>query len=174
MIWLSLAPIIFVIIVLIISYNRLVGDKHRVLAGWSDIDVQLKRRHDLIPKLVQAIQQYARYEQATLQAVTELRQQAQQPTDISTRSQLENSISGSLFSLYAVAENYPDLKSNQNYLDLQQQITLVEKDIHFARRYFNGAVNRLNTRIDTFPDLIIARLLRFKPASYFELQESQQ
>ena len=174
MIWLSLAPIIFVIIVLIISYNRLVGDKHRVLAGWSDIDVQLKRRHDLIPKLVQAIQQYARYEQATLQAVTELRQQAQQPTDISTRSQLENSISGSLFSLYAVAENYPDLKSNQNYLDLQQQITLVEKDIHFARRYFNGAVNRLNTRIETFPDLIIARLLRFKPASYFELQESQQ
>ena len=174
MIWLSLAPILFVIIVLIISYNRLVGDKHRVLAGWSDIDVQLKRRHDLIPKLVQAIQQYARYEQATLQAVTELRQQAQQPTDISTRSQLENSISGSLFSLYAVAENYPDLKSNQNYLDLQQQITLVEKDIHFARRYFNGAVNRLNTRIDTFPDLIIARLLRFKPASYFELQESQQ
>ncbi|MBC8210067.1 MAG: LemA family protein [Gammaproteobacteria bacterium] len=172
MIWLSLAPILFVIIVLIISYNRLVSDKHRVLAGWSDIDVQLKRRHDLIPKLVQAIQQYARYEQATLQAITELRQQARQQTDIGTRSQLENNISGSLFSLYALAENYPDLKSNQNYLDLQQQVTLVEQDIHFARRYFNGAVNKLNTRIETFPELIVARLLRFKPASYFELQES--
>jgi LemA protein len=173
MIWLSLAPILFVIIVLIISYNRLVADKHRVLAGWSDIDVQLKRRHDLIPKLVQAIQQYTRYEQATLEAITELRQQAKQPMDISTRSQLENKLTGSLFSLYAVAEDYPDLKSNQNYLDLQQQITLIEQDIHFARRYFNGAVNKLNTRIETFPELIVARLLRFKPASYFELQERQ-
>ena len=172
MLWLSLIPLLFIIFYLVTCYNRLVTDKHRVLSGWSDIEVQLKRRHDLIPKLVEAIRQYASYEQATLKAVVELRNLAGNQHDTATRASLENKLSTSLFSVYAVAENYPDLKSNKNYLDLQQQISEIEQDIHFARRYFNGAVNNLNTRIETFPDLIVARLLNFKPASYFELNES--
>jgi LemA protein len=172
MLWLSLIPLLFIIFYLVTCYNRLVTDKHRVLSGWSDIEVQLKRRHDLIPKLVEAIKQYAGYEQATLKAVVEIRNLAGNQHDTATRAGLENKLSSSLFSVYAVAENYPDLKSNKNYLDLQQQISEIEQDIHFSRRYFNGAVNNLNTRIETFPDLIVARLLNFKPASYFELNES--
>lgn len=172
MIWFFLIFSIAILIFLVISYNRLVRDKHRVFSGWSDIDVQLKRRHDLIPKLVAAIEQYANYEQATLQAVIELRQQAGGQDDIGMRSKLENALSGSLFSIYALAEDYPDLKSNQGYLDLQKQISEIEHDIHFSRRYYNGAVNHLNTRIETFPDLIVARLLNFSPAEYFELQET--
>jgi len=158
-----------ILIFLIISYNRLVRDKHRVFSGWSDIDVQLKRRHDLIPKLVTAVKQYAGFEQATLEAVTELRRQARTQENVKTRGKIESQLSGSLFSIFALAEDYPDLKSNEGYLNLQQEISQVEQDIHFARRYYNGAVNQLNTRIDTFPDLIVARLLRFKPAEYFEL-----
>lgn len=161
-----------ILVFLIISYNRLVRDKHRVHAGWSDIDVQLKRRHDLIPKLVTAVQQYAGYEQATLTAITELRRHAGTEDAIPQRSSLENELSQSLFSIFALAEDYPDLKTNQSYLDLQSQISEVERDIQFARRYYNGAVNNLNTRIETFPDLIVARLLNFRPADYFELEET--
>lgn len=167
--WILLSIAGLVLVFLVISYNRLVRDKHRVFSGWSDIDVQLKRRHDLIPKLVSAIKQYADYEQATLEAVVELRKRASGQNDVNTRSELENRLSGSLFSIFALAEDYPDLKSNESYLQLQREISQVEQDIHFARRYYNGAVNNLNTRIETFPDLIVARLLRFKPADYFEL-----
>ena len=170
MLWIAFAVTLIFLIFLIVSYNRLVRDKHRVLSGWSDIDVQLKRRHDLIPKLVAAVKQYASFEQSTLEAVTELRQQSNNLDDVNQRSALEKRLSESLFSIFAVAENYPDLKSNQGYLDLQQEISEVEKDIQFARRYYNGAVNNLNTRIDTFPDLIVAKLLNFKPADYFELE----
>ena len=172
MLWIFILIFCAILIFLVISYNRLVRDKHRVFAGWSDIDVQLKRRHDLIPKLVQAVKQYASYEQATLEAVIELRRRAGQQQEVTTRSELESQLSQSLFSIFALAEDYPDLKSNQSYLDLQTQISNVEHDIQFARRYYNGAVNNLNTRIETFPDLIVARLLNFKPADYFELQEN--
>jgi len=174
MIWVTSLLAVFILSFLIISYNKLISDKHRVLAGWSDIDVQLKRRHDLLPKLVSAIKQYAEYEQATLQAVIELRSQAATQQNVTDRGQLENELSGSLFSIYALAESYPDLKTNQSYIKLQQQISIIEKDIHFARRYYNGAVNNLNTRIETFPDLIVAQLLSLKPADYFEMSDTQK
>jgi len=173
MLWITVSILLSTAIVfLIISYNRLIRDKHRVFSGWSDIDVQLKRRHDLIPKLVAAIKQYADYEKATLQAVVELRQRASGQNNVNIRSKLENELSGSLFSIFALAEDYPDLKSNEGYLNLQQEISQIEQDIHFARRYYNGAVNHLNTRIETFPDLIVARLFRFEPAVYFELEQT--
>lgn len=170
--WISLAIIAAIVIYLVISYNRLIREKHRVFSAWSDIDVQLKRRHDLIPKLVAAVKQYADYEKATLEAAIELRTQASKQDDVKTRSQLENQLSGSLFSIFALAEDYPELKSNEGFLNLQQDISQVEHDIHFARRYYNGAVNYLNTRIETFPDLIVAKLFRFKPAAYFELEDN--
>ncbi len=174
MITLSIVALLLlsVVTLLIVSYNKLVRDRQRVLSGWSDIEVQLQRRHALIPKLVAAIRQYAQYEQTTLQTLTTLRQQAQMPAAVGERSALENKLNKGLFNVYAVAENYPDLKSNRQYLDLQRQISAIEKDIHFARRYYNGAVNNWNTRLQTFPDLIVARLLRYRPAEYFEYREA--
>ncbi len=174
MIWITLLVSGITVTILIIAYNRLVRDKHRVFSGWSDIDVQLKRRHDLIPKLVSAIKQYADYEQATLSKVTELRHQASLLQKAGDRSGLENQLSASLINIYALAEDYPELKSNLGYLDLQKQISEVERDIQFARRYYNGAVNNLNTRLETFPDLIVARLLKFKSAEYFDFMETLQ
>ena len=172
MLWFALLVSSIILTTLIVAYNRLVRDKHRVFSGWSDIDVQLKRRHDLLPKLVSTIKQYAEYEQSTLNHVTELRQQAQVLQQAGERSGVENQLSQSLIKIYALVEDYPELKANQSYLDLQHEITAVERDIQFARRYYNGAVNNLNTRLETFPDLIVASLLKFKPAEYFEFTET--
>jgi LemA protein len=154
-------------------FNRLVRDRNRVLAAWSDIDVQLKRRHDLIPKLVDAVRQYAAYEQSTLNALTELRARSEADGGAATRGPIEHELSAGLRRLIAVAENYPELKANANFLDLQQQLSTVETDIQYARRYYNGAVRNLNTRIDSFPDLIIARLFGYRYADYFQLEEDE-
>ncbi|MET0066955.1 MAG: LemA family protein [Candidatus Thiodiazotropha sp.] len=152
-------------------YNRLVRDRNRVLAAWSDIDVQLKRRHDLLPKLIEAVKQYAGYEKATLRAVLELRNQARAAAQIAERGSIETRLGGQIQHLLVLAEAYPDLKANQNYLDLQQNITEVENHIQYARRYYNGSVRNLNTRIDSFPDLLIARLFHYRHAEYFALEE---
>jgi len=170
--WITALLVLLIFILLTVSYNKLVRDHQRVYSGWSDIEVQLQRRHALIPKLVAAIRQYADYEQATLQALTALRSRAKQPAGVAERSELENRLSQSLFSVVALAETYPNLKTSQNFLDLQKQISEVEQTIHFARRYYNGAVNNWNTRLQTFPDIIVARLLRFRPAQYFEYKEA--
>lgn len=151
-------------------YNLLVRDRARVLAAWSDIDVQLKRRHDLIPKLIDAVRQYAAYEQATLTTVTELRVEAERTQDVSRLAATEGQIGSGLRKLIALAEQYPDLKANQSFLDLQQQLSAVEDHIQYARRYYNGAVRNLNTRIESFPDTLLARVFRFLPATYFEME----
>ena len=161
----------------IVIYNRLVRDRQLTRSGWSDIGVQLKRRHDLIPKLVDAVGQYAAFEQNTLEQVTALRSQAAglQSADLQSaagQSPLENHISRSLISIFALQEAYPDLKANQSFLQLQNDISAVETDIHFARRYYNGAVRNLNTRIESFPDLLLAGLFGFTPAEYFEFEDS--
>ncbi|WP_275096107.1 LemA family protein [Sedimenticola hydrogenitrophicus] len=156
----------------IIIYNKLVRDKNRVLAAWSDIDVQLKRRHDLIPKLVDAVQAYARYEQSTLDHITHLRTAASATTAPAERGRLESDLNEQLRSLLLLAEAYPDLKAGAQYLDLLQQLSDVENHIQYARRYYNGAVRNLNVRIDSFPDLLIARTFRFHPAAFFELESA--
>ena len=155
----------------IIIYNRLVRDRNRVLAAWSDIDVQLKRRHDLLPKLVEAVKQYAGYEQATLSTIVELRGRAAAAEKISERGDLETALGGGIQRLLALAESYPDLKANENFLDLQRNITEVENHIQYARRYYNGAVNNLNTRIDSFPDLLVAQAFGYRYADYFAHEE---
>ncbi|MEM7466117.1 MAG: LemA family protein [Pseudomonadota bacterium] len=149
------------------AYNRLVRDRVRVETGWSDIGVQLKRRYDLIPKLVAAVKQYAAYESATLEAVTTLRSEAQNAAK-STND--EQAISRDLKQLIAVAENYPDLKADQVYLDLQQNLTHVEQHLQYARRYYNGAVRNLNIRIDSFPDTLVAKAFGFYNAEFFEFE----
>jgi LemA protein len=153
-------------------YNLLVRDRHRVAAAWSDIDVQLKRRHDLIPKLVDAVQSYTAYEQATLQNLTLLRTRSQEIDDPEERGPVEAELSVNVQRLLALAEAYPDLKASHNFLDLQREITSIEQSLQHARRYYNGAVRNLNTRIDTFPDLLLARAFNYRYAAYFQLEDS--
>lgn len=155
----------------IVIYNLLVRDKNRVLTAWSDIDVQLKRRHDLVPKLVEAVKQYADYERNTMTHVTELRTQSESISDIAKKGELEAELGGLLNKLIAVAEDYPDLKANQSYLDLQKNLSDVEQQLQYARRYYNGAVRNLNVRIESFPDMLIARLFAYKPAMFFQFED---
>lgn len=157
----------------IVIYNRLVRDKNRVLTAWSDIEVQLKRRHDLIPKLVDAVKQYAEYESATMAVITELRGQSQNLKRVSEISNVEIQLGSNMRRLIAVAEDYPELKANASFLDLQQNLTDVENHLQYARRYYNGAVNNLNVRIDSFPDLFIARPFNFVKADFFDFDDAK-
>jgi LemA protein len=153
----------------IVAFNLLVRDKNRVSAAWSDIDVQLKRRHDLLEKLVESVKQYQAYERAVMENVTALRTHAESTGNVAEKAKLETEIGKHIRQLVLVAENYPELKASANFLNLQQNISDVESHIQFARRYYNGAVRNLNTRIDSFPDMLIARLFRFKYRDYFDL-----
>ena len=154
----------------VVIFNRLVRDRNRVKTAWSDIDVQLKRRHDLIPKLVAAVEQYARYEQSTLRTLIEIRSRAVSVASVDEKSSLESHLGAGLLKLVALVEDYPELKADESFLTLQKDMTDVENHIQYARRFYNGAVRNLNTRIDSFPDLLIARLLQFKPHTFFELE----
>jgi LemA protein len=153
----------------ILIYNWLVRDKNRVLAAWSDIDVQLKRRHDLIPKLVDAVRAYTSYESSLLAEITRIRASNAQTVEPAKTARIEGQITAQVRDLMAVAEAYPDLKSSEHFLDLQRNLTHVEEQIQYARRYYNGSVRNLNVRIDSFPDLLIARAFGFEPAEFFEL-----
>lgn len=158
----------------IIIFNRLVRNRNRVKAAWSDIDVQLQRRHDLIPRLVEAVKAYAGYEKATLTAVTELRTQSEQASHLAEKARIEQKIETGLHRLIAVAEAYPDLKANQNFLDLQNELTEVEDHLQYARRYYNGSVRTYNTRIESFPDLLLARPLGFEQREFFDAGDEVQ
>lgn len=158
----------------IFSFNRLIRDRNRVKAGWSDIDVQLRRRHDLVPRLVEAVKGYASYERATLEAVVALRSSSVASADVAVKGPLEGELGAGVRKLLLLAESYPDLKASRNFSDLQQQLVEVEEQIQFARRYYNGCVRNFNTRIESFPDLLVARTCRFRPAEFFELDHPEQ
>ena len=154
-----------------VLYNRLVRDRNRVDAAWSDIDVQLQRRHDLIPQIVKAVDQYADYERATLEAITALRAEAMKITDIADidrRSEKEEQLGKEVHRLIAIAENYPDLKANENFLNLQNELVETENYLQFARRFYNGSVRHLNTRVETVPNNIIAGWFGFTQRGYFQ------
>ena len=149
-------------------YNRLIRDRNRVNAAWSDIDVQLQRRHDLIPQLVKAVDQYAGHERATLEAVTNLRAQAMQMSDVTELGDAEEELSAGVQRLLAVAEQYPDLKANENFLNLQMELAETENYLQFARRYYNGSVRQFNTRTETVPDNMLAGWFGFTLRRYFQ------
>lgn len=149
-------------------YNRLVRDRNRVDAAWSDIDVQLQRRHDLIPQLVRAVDQYAGYERATIQAITALRAEAMKTTDVTRLGEKEEQLSHGVHRLLALAERYPDLKASNNFLDLQEQLIETENYLQFARRYYNGAVRAFNTRIQSVPANLVAGWFGFAERSFFQ------
>jgi len=154
-----------------VLYNRLVRDRNRVDAAWSDIDVQLQRRHDLIPQLVKAVDPYAGYERSTLEAVTTLRAEAMKvtgPADIDQRGEKEEQLGIGLQRLIAVAEQYPDLKANENFLSLQNDLVETENFLQFARRFYNGAVRQLNTRVETVPNNFIANAFGFEQRKFFQ------
>ena len=149
-------------------YNRLIRSRNRVDTSWSDIDVQLQRRHDLIPRLVTAVDQYAKYERATLEAVTELRAEAMQQADIRSRGRVEEKLSAGIHRLIALAENYPDLKANENFMNLQNELVETENYLQFARRYYNGSVRDYNTMTESVPSNIIAGMFGFTPRDFFQ------
>ena len=151
-------------------YNRLVARRNHALEAWSGIDVQLKRRHDLLPKLVEAVKAYAGYERAVLREGVEARTGA--PS--AARAAAENALTGRLRELLALVEAYPDLKASRGYLDLQTQISAAEEQIQYARRYFNGTVRELNILVDAFPSNLVARLFGFAPMDYFEIELATQ
>jgi len=168
---LIIAAIVGIIALIAVLYNRLVRDRNRVDAAWSDIDVQLQRRHDLIPQIVKAVDQYANYERATLEAVTALRAEAMSITDaadIDARSEKEELLGKEVHRLIAVAENYPDLKANENFLNLQKELVETENYLQFARRFYNGSVRQLNSRIETVPNNFVATWFAFTQRGFFQ------
>jgi len=159
------------LITFIATYNSLIGLRNQMRNAWAQIDVQLKRRYDLIPNLVETVKGYTTHERETLEAVTNARNQAQKASDssVGTRSQAEGELSSALSRLLVVVENYPDLKANQNYLALQEELTSTENKISFSRQYYNDAVLRLNNKIQMFPSNIIASMTGFKQGEFFEV-----
>ena len=152
----------------VLLYNSLVALRNRVQNGWRQIDVQLRRRHDLIPNLVEAVKGYMQFERDTLTQVVEARAKAVSVTDTSTRIAAENQLTGRIGRLLAVMENYPQLKADQNVARLQEELTTTENQIAFARQAYNDSVMTYNTRIETFPSKLIAENTGFEPADYFK------
>lgn len=165
--WLIVILLVFYVIG---TYNSLIKRRIRVKEAWADIDVQLKRRYDLIPNLVETVKGYASYEKETLEKVVSLRSKAMSATG-KEKMETENQISETLKTLFAVVENYPDLKANQNFLELQKELTDTEDKIQAARRFYNGCVRDYNIAISVFPKNIIASLFGFKPETLFEVKE---
>ena len=168
-----LIAVVILLVPAVWIYNRLVADRNRVQAAWSDIDVQLMRRHELVPQLVTTVKAYAAYEKATLTAVTELRRRSEAASHLSDKAVIEAQLEEKLHRLVFLAEDYPDLKADQNFRQLQAELTTIEDHIQYARRYYNGAVRILNTRVQSFPHLLIAKPLRFIPAEFFAVDEAQ-
>jgi LemA protein len=154
----------------IVVFNLLVRDRNRVAQSWSDVDVQLLRRHELIPRLVELVKGYSGYEKALLTSLTELRGQGAEASP-AARGGVEKSVSSGVNRLMALVEAYPDLKASENFLDLQKQLADTEDQIQYSRRYYNGAVNLLNNRIQRFPDLVVANAFGFRLAEFFQLDD---
>jgi len=155
----------------VMMYNRFITLENRTEEAWADIDVQLKRRHDLIPNLVDTVKQYMEHEQQTFEQVTEARSQAMQAGSPQEQGQAEDMLSSALKSLFAVAEDYPDLKASENFKELQRELVDTEDKIQAARRFYNGNVRDLNTAVEAFPQNIIASMFEFSQREYFELEE---
>ena len=177
MIALVVVLVILVGLILFIAgqYNGLVRARNEVKNAWSSIDVQLKRRYDLIPNLLETVKGYAAYERGTLDAVVKARQQAMSFTgSVEDRAKVENALTQSLRSVFALAEAYPDLKANQNFLALQEELSATENKIGFARQYYNDAAMRYKNRVEVFPSNIIAGMFNFQAEPFFQVEEAAE
>ena len=165
----AVAVVIFVAGCVMLLYNRLVRHANLVREAWSGIDVQLKCRHDLVLNLVETVKGYAGFEQSLLKRITELRSRALADSSIEDRQEDENSLTRCLKSLFAVVEDYPELKANQSFLDLHNQLAEIEQNLQMARRYHNGTVRDYNIRVESFPSNLVAKVFRFEQAVYFQV-----
>jgi len=163
------ALVIFVGLFLIVTFNTLVGLRQRVQNAWAQVDVQLKRRYDLIPNLVETVKGYAEHERSTLEKVTQARNMAMAARNPQDRAQAENMLSGALKSLFAVAEAYPELKANTNFLQLQAELSDTENKIASTRQLYNDSVQTYNTKLEVFPENLVAGPFGFKPVDYFSV-----
>ena len=175
----SILIIIAVVVLLVIiwiaaSYNGLVTLRNRVKEAWSDIDVQLKRRYDLIPNLVEIVKGYATHERELFEKVTEARSKAMQAQGIKEKGDAENALSGTLKSLFAVSENYPQLRASENFLELQRELTDTEDKIQASRRFYNGNARDINIKIESFPSNIIAKTFSFKVVEFFQTEKAEE
>ena len=170
----AIGVLALIVVAAIILYNRFVRRRALVAEAWSGIDVQLKRRYDLIPNLVETVKAYRVYEARVLNDLTELRARTLTASGPTERGRIEGALSDRLYGLFAVAENYPELKANTVFLDLQERLTQVENELQLARRYYNGTVRDLNVMIESFPSLIVARLFAFRRAEYFQIDDAAE
>ena len=170
-VWVILGVVAILLLYGVYAFNALVRIRNRVDNAWSQIDVQLRRRYDLIPNLVEAVKGYAAHEREVFERVTKARAAAEQASGVERQAQAENQITSGLKQLFAVAENYPDLKANQNFLALQEELSGTESKIAYARQFYNDEVMRLNTRIQSFPSSIVAGMFRFMPRAFFNIEE---
>lgn len=170
--WIGIGIVVLLILMIIGMYNALVKLRNQVKNAWAQIDVQLKRRHDLIPNLVETVKGYMRHERQTLESVTAARQQAINLSggSVAEQAKAENALTQTLRSLFAVAESYPDLKANQNFLALQEEISSTENRISFARQFYNDSVMNYNNKIQMFPSNFMAGMFHFKPSESFEIE----
>ena len=163
------------IVYIVYLYNALVKARQYVQEGASDIDTQLKRRYDLIPNLLETVKGYAKHEKETFEQVIKARTMAMGVQGVSAeKSQAENNLSGTLKTIFALGESYPDLKANQNFIELQQELSDTEDKIQASRRFYNSTVLSLNNKVETFPSNIIAKIFNFQKAQYFELDEQEK
>ena len=169
--WFVLTAGLFLLVAGVWLYNRLIAGRNLARQGYADIDVQLKRRADLVPQLVQAVRGYAGYEKALLTTVTELRGSALAAQQSAARFALERELGGRLQQLLLLQENYPQLKADANFRDLSAKLVEVEDHLQYARRFYNGAVKQYVTRLESFPDVLVARLFGFQPLPFFETDD---
>jgi LemA protein len=170
----GLIVLVGIVVILIVMYNGLVTLQMRVKEAWADIDVQLKRRYDLIPNLVNTVKGSSNFESSTLEKVIEARSKAMGAGSMAEHKDAENMLSGALKSIFALAESYPDLKSNQNYLALQSELSDTENKLQAARRFYNSTVMAYNTKIQTVPTNILAKQFNFVASEFFELAENEE
>ena len=168
--WIVLGIIVLVALWAVAIFNKLVKNRNLVLEGWSGIDVQLKRRYNLIPNLVETVKGYAGHEKEALEKVVELRNSAAQAQTASEKAPIENMLTQTLRQLFALAEAYPDLKANQNFLELQEQLSEIEEQIQLSRRYYNGTARDMNILVQSFPSNLLASSFGFNKADYFEIE----
>jgi LemA protein len=166
--WIIIGIVVIIGLALVFTYNGLVGAKQRVDEAWSDINVQLKRRYDLIPNLVSTVKGYASHESKVFSEVTAARTAAMGAKDIHAKAEAENQLAGTLKSLFAVSEAYPDLKANQNFQQLQEELVDTEDKVQAARRFYNGSVRDYNTKLGVFPTNLLAGMFGFKSREFFE------
>jgi LemA protein len=170
--WIFLGVLVVIALLLIGIYNSLVQLRVRCDSAWSDIEVQLKRRHDLIPNLVETVKGYAAHEKGTFENIAKFRSQAMQATTPGDKAAAENQLTGALKSLFAVAENYPELKASEEFTQLQGSLSQTEDSIQNARRYYNAVVRDLNTKIQSFPSNILAGMVGFQARQFFEVADA--